>query len=120
MAIDFSPYSSYYFFNGSTRYFGLSLYNNENDFQTLCTYERRTTYRSLSPRLNYGSFILSALPIIFGNQSSRLSKLKLLFCLFLAHVGNKWAPGGNIMVRLIKGINQSASNMKQLIKNQIS
>ena len=45
-------------------------------------------------RLNYSSFILSALPIIFGNQSSRLSKLKLLFLPFLAHVGNKWAPGG--------------------------
>ena len=47
-------------------------------------------------RLNYSSFILSALPIIFGNQSSRLSKLKLLFLPFLAHVGNKWAPGGSL------------------------
>ena len=34
---------------GSTRYFGLSLYDNENDFYSPCTYERRTTYRSLSP-----------------------------------------------------------------------
>ena len=33
---------------GTTRYFGLSLYDNENDFYSLCTYERRTTYRSLS------------------------------------------------------------------------
>ena len=47
---------TYYFFHkestGSTRYFGLSLYENENDFYSLCTYERRTTYRSLSPTGN--------------------------------------------------------------------
>ena len=47
--------SSYYFFSkginalDSTQYFALSLYDNENDFYSLCTYERRTTYRSLSP-----------------------------------------------------------------------
>ena len=38
---------------GSTRYFGWSLYDNENDFYSLCTYERRTTYRSLSPSLMF-------------------------------------------------------------------
>ena len=38
--------------SGSTRYFGLSLYGNENDFYNLCTYERRTTYRSLTPSLD--------------------------------------------------------------------
>ena len=48
------PHLSWTFFtrnqcSGSTRYFGLSLYDNENDFYSLCTYERRTTYRSLSP-----------------------------------------------------------------------
>ena len=39
--------------SGTTRYFGLSLYENENDFYSPCTYERRTTYRSLSPKIDY-------------------------------------------------------------------
>ena len=37
--------------SGTPRYFGLSLYDNENDFYSPCTYERRTTYRSLSPTI---------------------------------------------------------------------
>ena len=43
--------------SGSTRYFGLSLYDNENDFYSLCTYERRTTYRSLTPTFDRSIYV---------------------------------------------------------------
>ena len=56
--------------SGTTRYFGLSLYDNDNDFYSPCTYERRTTYRSLSPILNIVTFLVENMNVLHHVNNS--------------------------------------------------